>query len=474
MARTTELKLAMVDPAKCISKSTSHPLPMQHSPLAQLLAVVEDQRFKTPLKCNERSNVLCHELSSDIKVHLVNSAGCKGNGSGWRCHGRMARNFVYSPFAIRQALGLLYLSKDNVTDQQLESALQLTGLRQEEIISLLGEAREKAARERLTITNRIYLSPDYNASPNITQLGGNLGMEVKNMTFSSDQSAANEIKKWLNRWIGKAGKNLFGKNDISQTTQVVAVQGMSYSCVWKNREKALTNRTFTLLRQNRKPFVYTVEMMYTEAPMQFFNNDQVRGVVVPFNNSDMEMLVLLPRPKYSTQQIMFSLDTILKIKLRMSKKTHLFLPKFKVSESVDLNMALKALGIENLFTNGVRRSNAANFKQYNSLDADQNRVLITIDVGDDFDDRVVYVNRGFVFVIRDKSNIYMIGRMDATGAPETDADFPPTQRYHKDIDGSPLSVGCSAGLGMHGIKDVKSGTRCRWSPELQYTALISG
>jgi len=47
------------------------------------------------------------------------------------------------------------------------------------------------------------------------------------------------------------------------------------------------------------------------------------------------------------------------------------LPKFKVSESVDLNMALKALGIQNLFTN----TNAANFKQYNSFDADQNRVL---------------------------------------------------------------------------------------------------
>lgn len=38
---------------------------------------------------------------------------------------------------------------------------------------------------------------------------------------------------------------------------------------------------------------------------------------------------------------------------------------------------------------------------------------MTIDVGDDFDDRVVYVNRGFVFVVKDKSTIYMIGRMDA-------------------------------------------------------------
>lgn len=285
--------------------------------------------------------------------------------------GRLARNFVYSPIAIRQALGLLYLSKDNVTDQQLESALQLTGLNQEEIISLFREAREKVAQEQFTMGNRIYLSPDYNASPNITQLSENLGVEVKNMTFSGDQSAASEIKKWLNKWIGKAGGNLFGKNDISQTTQIVAVQGMSYSCVWKNRETALTNRTFTLLRQNKKPFVYTTQMMYTEAPMDFFNNDQVRGVMVPFKNSDMGMLVLLPRPRYSTQQILYSLDTILKIKLRRSKKTHLFLPKFKVSESVDLNMALKALGIQNLFTN----TNAANFKQYNSFDADQNRVL---------------------------------------------------------------------------------------------------
>ncbi|XP_039487793.1 accessory gland protein Acp76A isoform X1 [Drosophila santomea] len=346
-----------------------------------------------------------HLHASDFEINLIKQLS----------RGRLSRNFVFSPFAVHQALALLYLSKDNIKDHQLEKALGLNGLHQEEILSFFGEAREKAVKEKFTLANRIYFSGDYNASQNITQISENLGVEVKNMTFSGGHSSTEEIKNWLNKSINKAGFNLFGKKDISNSTRVVAVQGMSYSCVWKHREKAMTNRLFSYIRPNRKPFVYKVEMIYIEAPMEFFNEDQVRGVMVPFSNTDIGMLVLLPRPRYSTQQILQNLDKILNIKLREAEKTHLFLPKFKVHETLDLNSALKALGIKRLFTNGdiKSKSNAASFKQYNSLDVDQNRVLMTIDVGSDFDDRVLYVNRGFVFVIKDQTTIYMVGRMES-------------------------------------------------------------
>ncbi|EDV52333.2 accessory gland protein Acp76A [Drosophila erecta] len=345
-----------------------------------------------------------HLHASDFDVKLIKQLS----------RGRLPRNFVFSPFAIHQALAVLYQSKDNITDSQIERALELTGFRKEEIFSLLGEAREKAVQAKFTLANRIYLADDYNASQNIMKIGGNLGVDVKNIKFSDGHSSANEIKKWLNKSIDNAGNNLFGKKDIDKTTRVVAVQGTSFACVWKHREKAMTNRTFRWIRPNRRTFVYRVQMIYIEAPMEFFSGDQCRGVMVPFSNTDIGMLVLLPRSHYTPQQVLQNLDKFLNMKLRKGEATHLFLPKFKVQETMDLNAALKALGITDVFTNGDKesKSNAAIFKQYNSLDVDQNRLLMTIDVSNDFDDRDLYVNRGFVFVIKDKNTIYMVGRME--------------------------------------------------------------
>ncbi|XP_017071942.1 accessory gland protein Acp76A [Drosophila eugracilis] len=328
----------------------------------------------------------------------------------------MSKNFVISPFAIHQAITLLYMGKDKHRDPELGKALQLVGRRTDKILSFFERARTKAIQQDFVMANRIYLSPYYNESEHMRSISGGLGVEVENIPFSEGSTSGDEIEKWLNQTIDKGTRShLFVKDNLTEVTQLVAVQGNSLSCTFKHRIKSQTTMSFSIPMHNRRPYVYKVQMMYTVAPLEFFNEDEVRGVMIPFSKTDIGMLVLIPR-RLGTQRILYNLDKYLQVPLRKAEKTHLFLPIFSVQETVDFNLALHSLGINHVFINVThhdRNENAAYFKQYNNLEVKPNRVLMQSEVGADNDQRVVNVNRPFVFVIKDENTIYMVGRMDS-------------------------------------------------------------
>ncbi|KAI8041355.1 hypothetical protein M5D96_005613 [Drosophila gunungcola] len=193
----------------------------------------------------------------------------------------LPQNFVVSPFAVRQALVLLYLGKGTRKDYQLARALRMTGRQNGKIVSYFGKARFKAIKQEFTMANRIYLSPSYNDFEQMKKLSGNLGVDVENMKFSENTKSGDEIKN--------------------------------------------------------------------------------------------------------------------------------------VQETLDLNVALQALGIKKIFTDDDEDSNAtvASFKQFSALESKPNRVLMSADFGGDNDQRVVNVNKPFVFVIKDQSTVYMVGRIEA-------------------------------------------------------------
>ncbi|XP_016977578.1 accessory gland protein Acp76A [Drosophila rhopaloa] len=346
-----------------------------------------------------------HFIASRFEVNLVRQLSNRN----------LSQNFVVSPFAIRQALVLLYLGKDTRRDYQLARALKITGRLNGKIISYFGKARFKAIKQDFTMANRIYLAPDYSTLEQLKKLSANIGVDVENMNFAENSKSEDEIKQWLNNLIDKSGLNLFANNDVSNITQMVAVQGISVSPLWKHRAISMSKMPFSIARPNRKPFVYKVQMMYTVAPFEYFNDEDVRGVMIPFSKTDIGMLVLLPRRQLSTQKVLQNLDKYLQIKLQKAEETHLLLPIFTVQETINLNDALQALGIKKIFTEDDDDSQAtvAKFRQYAQLESKPNRVLMSADIGGDNDQRVVNVNKPFVFVIKDQNTIYMVGRMES-------------------------------------------------------------
>ncbi|XP_017041589.1 accessory gland protein Acp76A [Drosophila ficusphila] len=325
----------------------------------------------------------------------------------------LSDNFAVSPFGVYQALSLFYLGKDTRRDVQLARALRLTGRRHEKITSYFDKSRQKAVTQEFTLANRVYVSPKYNVSEKMKKHGTDFGVDIENIGFSDVEKSKEEIKKWFSKSINKAGNNLFEKEDLTNITEIVAVQGISATTHWKYRFKSMSNMLFSVARPNKKPVSYKAEMMYTVAPLQFFSDDEVRGAMIPFSNTDIGMLVILPRQKFGTKRILQNLDKYLQIPLKKAEDTHLFLPILSFQDTVDLNSVLQELGIQKLFTSADpdRNATVANFKQFNGLQIKPNRVLIYTESGADDDQRVLKLNKPFAYVIKDESTIYMAGRV---------------------------------------------------------------
>lgn len=257
-------------------------------------------------------------------------------------------NCLVSPFQVVQALSFLYLGKEGRKDYNLAKALQIVGRGHDKITSYFRETHKRAVDQTFVMANRVYFSSDFKVPNHMKNISDQINVEVESMNFSNTKKAGSDIKKWLSKMVTKSNK-LFGKDHFTNNTQIVAVQGLSVTSMWKHRFLSQSKRSFLIERREMKPLQQKVAMMYTLANFESFNNDEAHGIFIPFSNSDIGMMVLIPKPPISTLSVIQQLEKYLLIKMRKAQETHLFLPMFNMQETMDLNGILETMGIRNLF-----------------------------------------------------------------------------------------------------------------------------
>ncbi|KAH8327835.1 hypothetical protein KR067_000886 [Drosophila pandora] len=317
-------------------------------------------------------------------------------------------NCLVSPFQVVQSLSFLYLGKEGRKDYTLAKALQIVGRGHDKITSYFRETQKEALGQNFVMANRVYFSSDFKIPDHMKSVSGNISVEVENMNFSDTKKAGTDIKKLLSKMATKSNK-LFGKDHFNNVTQIVAVQGLAVTSTWKHRFLSQSKRSFLIDRREMKPLQQKVTMMYTLANFTSFNNDEAQGIFIPFSNSDIGMMVLIPKSQITPLTVMQQLDKYLLMKMRKAQETHLFLPMFNIQETMDLNGVLEAMGIKNIF-NSLNNPDAAK----NSGEVTKDSIAMHFEqLSFDGDQKTFEVNRPFVFLIKDQKTIYMAGRVDS-------------------------------------------------------------
>ncbi|XP_017107481.2 accessory gland protein Acp76A [Drosophila bipectinata] len=331
-------------------------------------------------------------------------------------------NCLVSPFQVAQSLSFLYLGKDGRKDYTLAKALQIVGRGHDKIMSYFRETQQKALAQNFVIANRVFFKSDFKIPSYMKSISENISVEVENISFDNATKAGAEIKKWFSKVVAKSSK-LFGKDHLNNITQMVAVQGLSVTTTWKYRFISQSKRTFLIERPEMKPLQQKVAMMYTLAKFESFNNEEVHGIFIPFSNTDIGLLILIPKQHITTLNVIQQLEKYLLLKMRKAQETHFFLPMFNIQESMDLNGILETMGIKKIFSslnnpsslnnNPTNESKTTHFEQLSIFSVKPNRLLLESEYASEGDQKTFEVNRPFVFVIKDQRTIYMAGRVDS-------------------------------------------------------------
>ena len=172
--------------------------------------------------------------------------------------------------------------------------------------------------------------------------------KAENIDFSQSHEASDAINKWVEDQTNNKIQNLITPDSLNDDTMMILVNTIYFKGIWKYKFKSTD--------YNDKPLKHSFFISNTESVnvdfMQmskylYFENIRdlkVQALRLPYRDSDIEMLILLPNEQNGLSELEGNLMNfdISDLWVYMREwNVEVKLPKFKIEFEADLNEPLK-------------------------------------------------------------------------------------------------------------------------------------
>jgi len=241
-------------------------------------------------------------------------------------------NVVISPVSVFTAMGMVGLGSDGKTQNQF---LRVFGDRYQHHAMVQLSALERI-ESQVTIANAIFQTGDVRE-----EFSNELAHFYKAEVRTDMNKAA--INKWcFEKTSGKINQ-IIG-DELDGTTKAVVVNAIYLKAKWKesfDREHS---------RMGKFNQLHDVYYMKKNSKMDYLENHIFQAVGLPYEGN-LEMVVVLPKPSSSLDDVMASLANDGQAGLRSfrSQEVSLSLPRMKLEYQIEMADVLKRLGLLDAF-----------------------------------------------------------------------------------------------------------------------------
>jgi serpin B len=174
--------------------------------------------------------------------------------------------------------------------------------------------------------------------------------------FSKGEEARDTINTWVENQTNSKIKDLIAKNVLNGLTKMVLVNAIHFKGDWAMKFKKENTQKGDFHVSKDK--VVQADMMFSNEKYPYIplKDLKAEAIEIPYKGLRLSMILLLPRPDSSLEELEKSLEkfpdikTVLKFPpLPGRSKVELTLPKFKLETQLELNDKLKAMGITDMF-----------------------------------------------------------------------------------------------------------------------------
>lgn len=271
-------------------------------------------------------------------------------------------NIFISPISISSALAMVVLGTRGTTAAQVSKAFYFNTVEEihSRFQSLNADINKRGAPYILKLANKLYGEKTYNFLPEFLASTQKMyGAELASVDF---QHASEDTRKVINEWVkgqteGKIPE-LLVKGMVDNMTKLVLVNAIYFKGNWQEKfiKEATDDASFRLNKKDIK----TVKMMYQKKkfPYGYIQDLKCRVLELPYQGEELSMVILLPDDiedestglkKMEKQLTLEKLHEWTKRENLDLIDVNVYLPRFKLEESYNLNSHLAHLGVEDLF-----------------------------------------------------------------------------------------------------------------------------
>ncbi|MFD2703361.1 serpin family protein [Paenibacillus shunpengii] len=329
------------------------------------------------------------------------------------------KNVLISPYSIASALTLAYTGSNGVTEQEMAEVLGLTGLSMEEVneasriyMQLLNSPGQGV---ELMTANSVWVDAGYTLKPAFLETAGtSYGAEILEAELSSEE-AMNSI----NTWVSERTEGLIDKmlsEPLDSAVRAYLLNALYFKGTWLytfdenlTKEGAFTTGDGTELN---------IPMMHDTNPYGYKESEDWQAVRLPYRDSSMNMLVILPAEGKSLDDTMKQLIQQPEVFAAPfdEHRIQLSMPKYKVEYEAGLvdpfmNMGMKSafedadfsrMSEGDLFISDIQHKAVLEVNEKGSEAAAATSVAMEESGAMVADTKVMNINRPFFTVIEDE------------------------------------------------------------------------
>ncbi|XP_054674053.1 serpin B12 isoform X2 [Grus americana] len=322
-------------------------------------------------------------------------------------------NIIFSPMSISVALALVHLGAKNNTAAQIEKVLHVRkaagrmSLRSE-LETAAPEMEPKQSQERqpspsqcnkdgdlnhkafqalllqlqdlgksyvLTLANNLFIQQGFELQQQFLMCTKELyGAMLQTVDFKGALEAARiKINAWIESETQGKIKELFAPGVINADAMLVLANVIYFKASWEHKfeEKKTVQRDFKLNQNEKKP----VQMMYQKGMFKLGYIEEMGAQVLelPYAQKSLSMIILLPGDmadgSTSGLEQIESTMTYENLMLWASSehmsetRVEVYLPRFKLEGTFDLNEVLQEMGMTDIFTESKADLSAMSFSK---------------------------------------------------------------------------------------------------------------
>ena len=313
------------------------------------------------------ANAATPEASSEDVAALAEG----GNQFAFDLYGKLVRdgNLFFSPYSISTALAMTAAGARGNTEREMATVLHFpmedvagkaSFISRERVVASFGSLQEGlvASREtrgyELHVANSLWGQHDYPFKVSFLDLiGKHFGGGFNTADFVRDAEAERvRINAWVEGETREKIKDLIPPGGVDQMTTLVLTNAVYFKGQWLSRfdEERTTDAVFHGTHADA-----TVPMMYQKGDFQYFENDVVQVLEMPYVGENVSMLVLLPRtdgPRgLEVLEASLTPEMLSDWSARLREQdVKVYFPRFEMTWGTEeISDHLKALGIRDAF-----------------------------------------------------------------------------------------------------------------------------
>jgi serpin B len=266
-----------------------------------------------------------------------------------------------SPESISLALAMTYAGAAGQTAEQMAATLHFTLPREELNAAFARLLKEWSPagppREyQLNIANRLWAQQGYKFLDSFLKVTrDDFGAELAQVDFVHQAESAREtINAWVAKQTADKIKDLIGSGVLGPDTRLVLTNAIYFRGRWQSPFESAATAKVPFHVSTEK--TADVPMMRHEARFGYGKRADVQILEMPYKVGDLSMVVILPTRVDGLADLEKSLATdSLKTWLAglANKEVDVALPKFKITQEVELSKILSAMGMPLAFSDSA-------------------------------------------------------------------------------------------------------------------------